>query len=88
MTVTAFCPGPTNSGFKDRAGIHESGLFSGRTMKADVVAQIGYRAMMRGRTVAIAGLWNRILAFLTRLVPRKTITRGVKAAQTRLHGVR
>lgn len=71
VLVTALCPGPTRTGFEGRAGLGGSGLFqSGLVMGAGTVARIGYRALGRGRAVAVPGLFNKLAAFLPRLSPR------------------
>jgi short-subunit dehydrogenase len=41
------------------------------------VAEIGYRALMRGKRVAIAGLGNRIAVALVRLMPHALLLRAV-----------
>jgi short-subunit dehydrogenase len=79
VTVTALCPGPTITEFQKRAGIAESGLFqSGLTMDSMTVARIGYRAMMRGKRVAVAGMRNKLMAFSTRFAPRSLLASAVK----------
>ena len=79
VTVTALCPGPTITEFQKRAGMAESGMFqSGLAMDSMSVARIGYRAMMRGKRVAIAGLRNKIMAHSTRLAPRSLLASVVK----------
>jgi short-subunit dehydrogenase len=71
VTVTTLCPGPTVTEFQKRAGISSTRLFaSGRTMDAKTVADIGFKAMMAGRSTVTAGTLNAIGAFLTRFVPR------------------
>jgi short-subunit dehydrogenase len=74
VTVTALCPGPTNTGFQERAGVAETPLFKANTMTSQEVARIGFEAMMKGKPLAIAGLKNRLLAFSTRLAPRGLVT--------------
>jgi short-subunit dehydrogenase len=74
VTVTALCPGPTNTGFQARAGVAETPLFKANTMTSAEVARIGYEATMKGKPIAIAGLKNRLLAFSTRLAPRSVAT--------------
>ena len=70
VTVTALCPGPTRTEFDQVAGTSGSKLFASRlVMSAEAVAAIGYRALMRGKRVAIAGWLNRVMAFSTRLTP-------------------
>lgn len=71
VTATTLCPGPTATGFVERAKMQDSKLFkAGRAMDAATVARIGYQAMQRGRPVVIAGGMNKLLAFVTRFVPR------------------
>jgi short-subunit dehydrogenase len=74
VTVTALCPGPTETGFASRAGSEQSRLFKGPTMDARTVAEIGYAGLMAGKPVVIPGLRNRILAFSVRLAPRRVVT--------------
>ena len=69
VSVTVYCPGPTHTGFADRANMNNAPMFK-IAMAADVVARDAYRSMMRGRSMAIAGLTNNILIFSTRLTPR------------------
>lgn len=76
VTVTALCPGPTLTGFQKRAHMEDSNLVSGNlpVMDAAGVARIGYHAMMKGKTLVIPGMTNRLLAFSVRLGPRKLVT--------------
>jgi uncharacterized protein len=72
VTVTCLCPGPTKTEFAQRAGMNATKLFSGKmSMSAEQVAEIGYRAMKRGRPLVIAGRLNALGAFLTRFVPMR-----------------
>ena len=74
ITVTALCPGPTTSGFWNTAVATDSRLVKGKKIPASAdVAIYGYKAMMRGRSVAIHGILNRLLAFSVRFSPRKTV---------------
>jgi short-subunit dehydrogenase len=78
VTVTAFCPGPTASGFQDKADMHHSGMVKGKRLPtSEEVARKGFRAMRRGRRVYIPGLKNWILAQLPRFSPRWLVTRIV-----------
>jgi uncharacterized protein len=75
VTVTCFCPGATHTGFAGRAGNDKSRLFKKLgAMKADKVALDGYRAVMDGRTLAISGAHNWLVAESTRFAPRKLVT--------------
>jgi short-subunit dehydrogenase len=75
ITVTALCPGPTASGFKETASMQESNLFKNKKVPSSAdVAAFGYRMMMKGKSVAIHGLKNRVLVFATRFAPRDIAT--------------
>lgn len=78
VTVTALAPGPVATGFSERAGVAASKLFRGRVHGAREVAEAGYAAMQAGRTLVVPGLRNKVLAFGTRLGPRKVVTRVVR----------
>lgn len=71
VTVTCLCPGPTRTGFQATAGMNGTALFkSAFIMTAARAAEIGYRAMLRGKPLVVAGRRNAFFAFCTRLVPR------------------
>ena len=75
VTVTCFCPGATDTGFARRAGTENSRLFKQMgAMSAEEVARDGYRALMAGRTTAISGARNWVVAQSTRFAPRKMVT--------------
>jgi uncharacterized protein len=75
VTVTCFCPGATHTGFAKRAGNDKSRLFKQLgAMSAEKVALDGYRAVMEGRTLAISGAQNWLVAQSTRFAPRKMVT--------------
>ncbi len=75
VSVTCFCPGATHTGFAERAGTEKSRLFKQLgAMSAEKVALDGYRALMVGRTLAISGVHNWLVAESTRFAPRKMVT--------------
>lgn len=82
VTVTALCPGPTLSEFQEVSGMGRSPLL--RLMKvptSEAVALYGYRAMMKGKLVAIEGLLNRILANSVKFIPRVIVLPLLHALQ-------
>jgi len=75
VTVTALCPGPTASGFQDKADMHASALVQGKRLPtSEEVAAKGYRALQRGQRVYIPGCMNWIMAQCVRLSPRSLVT--------------
>ncbi len=74
VTVTALCPGPTKTGFEKRAKTN----FGSRVMRADEVARIGYKALMNGRSVVVAGFMNNLKTVGVRLLPRDIVTSIVR----------
>jgi len=80
VRVTALCPGPTRTGFQDRAAMHASGLLRWvpGTSSAEV-ARAGWDGARRGRRVVIPGLFNRVMAQSVRGMPRRMVTTIVRA---------
>jgi short-subunit dehydrogenase len=68
VTATALCPGLTKSQFHTRASLKRPKK-SALMMEADDVARIGYRAMMRGKPVVIAGWINKAAAGVAKALP-------------------
>jgi short-subunit dehydrogenase len=82
VTITTLCPGPTESGFQAAAAMEESGLVKGKKMPTSKeVAEYGYAAMMKGKTIAIHGLMNRILANSVRFMPRAIVVKVTRKIQ-------
>jgi hypothetical protein len=79
ITVTALCPGPTASGFQDKADLGNSALVKGKQLPtSEEVAALGYRAMKRGQRVYIPGFVNWAMAQSMRFTPRNLATKVVK----------
>lgn len=83
ITVTALCPGETDTGFFDRGDYDESGAAEGDRMSAAAVAEAGYRGLMAGERVVIPGRLNKLRVFLRRLLPRRLYVKTVKQAVTK-----
>ncbi len=86
VTVTALCPGPTESGFQTAAAMEESNLVKGKKLPSSKeVAAYGYRAMMDGKTIAIHGFINYMLANSIRFLPRKLVVKVTRKLQDKAH---
>lgn len=69
VTVTALCPGATETEFFATANAEHTQ--EGQSEKADPkdVAKDGYEALMKGEPRVISGVNNKILAAMTKIIP-------------------
>ncbi len=84
VSVTALCPGPTQSEFQARAAMQDSKLVQRNLMTSQAVAAQGYAALMAGESVRITGFSNKLLMFMRRFLPRDMITQMTRNAQERV----
>jgi len=73
VTITALCPGGTNTAFQDLSKRGKSIFFP--TMKASRVAKTGYKALMKGKRVIIPGMGYKIQVFFIRFIPRNLVSK-------------
>jgi short-subunit dehydrogenase len=83
--VTALCPGSTESGFQAAAIEGKMPLKARKKPSARQVAEYGYRAMIQGKTVAIHGLKNTMIATSIRFFPRFLVTATARKIQEKKH---
>ncbi|MGE5086695.1 MAG: SDR family NAD(P)-dependent oxidoreductase [Bacillota bacterium] len=82
VTVTALCPGPTESKFQKVAGLDDAKLFEVLHIPTSrVVAEYGYKSFRLGKRVAIHGLMNKLGVQLLRISPRFLVVRIVRLLQ-------
>jgi uncharacterized protein len=85
ITITALCPGSTESGF------HVAAMRNGKEIKerklpsSRQVAEFGYNAMMKGKPVVIPGLKNSIMATAVRFIPRSLVVKVAMKIQENKH---
>ncbi|MGB9368982.1 MAG: SDR family oxidoreductase [Xanthobacteraceae bacterium] len=77
IRVTALCPGPVPTEFQARAGIHDVHYPRGFDRSAEEVARQGYRGLMRGKSVVVPGMHNKLIPWLPRFLPRSFIASQV-----------
>lgn len=82
VTVTASCPGPTQTEFADVARNGESKLYRRNVATAAGVAKHAYRAMLAGTVVAVPGLMNKLIVQSVRVSPRASL-RSIAAGLNR-----
>jgi len=73
VTVMALCPGATATDFWTVAGTWEDRRYIMQT--ADKVVAVALRAFEQRRSSVISGLPNKVVAFSTRLAPRRLVAR-------------
>lgn len=83
VSVTALCPGPTQSGFQERAAMTDSKLVQRGLMPARTVVEQGVAGMLTGKAVVVPGLFNKFGTLLPRLLPRGMVARTVMQMQER-----
>jgi uncharacterized protein len=82
VSVTALCPGATDTGFQKRARVEKTLLFRPwKVMDAETVARIGYRGMMKGKAVVIPGWLNKWMVLSIRFGPRGFVRRISRSLQ-------
>jgi short-subunit dehydrogenase len=83
VTVTALCPGPTPTGFQERANVGNlRGLRLLMRVSPEAVVRAGYHGMKRGTPVVVPGLLNNFLIFIQRFTPRRIAVNVVRRMQT------
>lgn len=88
ISLTTFCPGVIRTNFQKNVA-ETSGVPQMKDSKhldgPKKVAEQAYRAMMKGKSVYIPTLKNRITAFLLWLFPGRLTARLVKRIQEKIH---
>jgi hypothetical protein len=70
VSVTALCPGSTDTGFHAVANTGASLLNRFLMMKMEPVVEAGWNGMMRGKAVVVPGWFNKVNAWLIGFFPR------------------
>lgn len=78
VTVTALCPGATETEFFFTADAEDTK--EGQSKKADPkdVAKDGYEALMKGEPRVISGVNNKVMATLTNIIPNSWLAASSK----------
>lgn len=84
VTITALCPGATQTDFFRRSRMDGQKIADPKTlMRPQTVAEIGYAALMKKKTFVVPGLQNRLLTQAPRFFPRKFVTRITRSVLER-----
>lgn len=84
VTVTALCPGPTKTSFQNTVSENTcDNKIKFNMACAKEVALYGYKAMIKGKTYAIPGRFNKLLATIPRFISRNAATTIVRRIQAK-----
>jgi short-subunit dehydrogenase len=77
ITVSAVCPGPTDTDFAEKAGATQARLFNipGFVMQPEDVAKAAYQGLMDKERVIIPGWQNKVSRQMERILPRTWLTK-------------
>jgi short-subunit dehydrogenase len=76
VTVTALCPGPTDTDFFPKAHMENvRGFHQGQLMAPQEVARAGYEALMKGEIFIVPGSMNKAMVAARRVLPVATQAR-------------
>ena len=81
------CPGMTKTNFSKANGNGDPNI-KFNIMNSDHVAEYAFEALMRGKVVAVPGFWNKLSAFLPRLLSSHTVANMVGNIQRKNHAKR
>jgi len=82
LNVSCLCPGPTASGFRERAGTGKTRLATAAAVAPSLpVAEEGYRGWRASKRVVVTGARNKVMAGLVPILPRRTVLRMVRYLQ-------
>lgn len=82
VTVTALCPGPTETEFAAKADMEMSPVFKWGAMDAAEVARLGVEGYAAGKAIVVTGVRNRLASWGAQLLPR-AFTRRVAGQMQR-----
>ncbi|RDV15544.1 SDR family NAD(P)-dependent oxidoreductase [Pontibacter diazotrophicus] len=74
VTITKLLPGPTDTGFFEKADMKESKIVQeGKLADPATVAKDGYEALMAGDSQVISGMKNKATVAASKVMPDKTV---------------
>lgn len=71
VRVSALCPGPARTAFWKKAGSRENRILDLMMMENRKVVEYGVELMLSDRASGIPGLFNKLMVFSNRLIPRR-----------------
>ena len=70
ISVTALCPGPTDTGFTTPEMLQTNAYKGNPPVEARAVAEVGVRQLLDHNTTTVVGFTNKLIVFATKHSPR------------------
>lgn len=77
--ISVLCPGPTDTGFNDRAQVH----FSVKALTSDYVTSYTLKKLKKNKLLIIPNIRMKLSVFFVRFAPRKLLLRVIYNIQER-----
>lgn len=72
VTMSVFCPGPTQTNFAEVAGVSDARLFARKLPSADSAVKTAVTGLLAGKRTIFDTHRNSLMAFLLRFIPKKS----------------
>ncbi len=82
IKVSCLCPGPTDTEFFSSNNMEDSTIANRKLPTSSEVAEYGYRAMKKGKPVAIHGSFNWLMAVSGKFAPQRLVVQLAKKMMT------
>ena len=79
VKISVLCPGPTDTGFNDRAKVE----FSVKSLSSDYVTSYALKKLKRNKLLIIPNMRMKLAVFGTRFMPRKLLLKVIYNIQER-----
>ncbi len=77
ITASVLCPGPTETGFIKRAEAENSNIIKGGMVSPKLVAEIGYKGLMRNKMTITAGFKDKLFMILGTFIPSRRLLTSI-----------
>lgn len=81
IQVSVLCPGPTKTAFQETAKMKKREIASQFTMSSWEVAEIAYKGILRGKSIIIPGIMNKLAVMGMNTLPVSLSTKVVGLTQ-------
>ena len=80
IKVSALCPGPTETEFRQVSGFNPTGGLATLSASAEAVVRAGLEGLGQNKAVVVPGLMNKVIAQVHRALPRSVVRKAARMA--------